>query len=938
MAALDAALAAARAGTGRLVVVDGAAGLGKSTVLAVAREHAGRAGMRVLSASGLELERDFAFGLALRLLEPPLAVLSPPEQDRLLSGPARGAAALFDGRTAGALADGVDHGAALVHALRTLTVRVAAAAGVRTPGAGLLITVDDGHWSDVSSLRLLIHLAGGIAAVPMAIVVSVRPGSPQAPTELLERLRAQPTAVLCQLDPLGEQAAAVLVAESYPQPAPEFITACARASGGNPFYLRELLEAALADGIRADPAGAGEVARLVPAAVLRMVLLRMGPLSGPARALASALAVLGDATPLRRAAALADLDAPTAEQAADALTAAHLTAPGDRLSFTHPLIGTAVHADLPALACSRAHRRAADLLRQEDAPAEVIAAHLLSCRPDGDADVVAFLVTAAGRAAGRGEYAAARRFLNRALAEPPPAPARVGLLVDLALTEAAIGAPDALARVTAVLPQVADAPRRARILQALARLCFSRSDFPGAAEAAEAALAELDPDDPLAAEVLADQLAIAGSQPAPGAETADRIHTILTAARAGRAPTDPGLLAQLAGWQLARGEPADQVRHTAAAALAALTAGPGQDRFYGIATGYAVVTLIQLDEPDLADAPIQAARRRAQDTGSLIGLGFASHWQAMLAYHRGMLADAVRAVDQTLQICRAGWDVCRGWVIPILAHAHLDLGNLDAAIAALHLADDLDDRRPEYAYTLAARGRLALVQGDARAALDDLTAAGAVADRHGITQPTLLAWRSTAALAAAHLGRPDYAAELAHVELDQARRIGARRTLGVALRAAGLVIGGTEGAALLAEAVAVLEHSPATLERARALVDLGAARRRAGQRVASRPALQRGLDVAEHLGAAPLANYAHAELRAAGGRRGQPRQAAGPAALTGTERRVAELAAEGLPTPHIARTLYVSPKTIEWHLGNVYRKLDVHSRHQLAQIIETSQV
>ena len=136
----------------------------------------------------------------------------------------------------------------------------------------------------------------------------------------------------------------------------------------------------------------------------------------------------------------------------------------------------------------------------------------------------------------------------------------------------------------------------------------------------------------------------------------------------------------------------------------------------------------------------------------------------------------------------------------------------------------------------------------------------------------------------------------------------------------------------LRTAVEVLEGSPARLEHARALTDLGAALRRANRRAEARSALQDGLDIAVRCGARPLAERARTELRAAGGRSSDP-AGTGLEQLTASERRVAELAAEGHSNPEIAQALFVTRKTIETHLGHVYRKLDIAGRRRLPQAL-----
>jgi len=131
----------------------------------------------------------------------------------------------------------------------------------------------------------------------------------------------------------------------------------------------------------------------------------------------------------------------------------------------------------------------------------------------------------------------------------------------------------------------------------------------------------------------------------------------------------------------------------------------------------------------------------------------------------------------------------------------------------------------------------------------------------------------------------------------------------------------------LREAVTVLADSPASLEHAGALVDLGAALRRGNHRAEARGALQDGIDRAERCGANVLVQRARTELRAAGGR---PARQRGTPQLTVSERRVAELAADGRSNPEIAQALFVTRKTVETHLGHVYRKLNVRGRQQLS--------
>jgi DNA-binding CsgD family transcriptional regulator len=159
------------------------------------------------------------------------------------------------------------------------------------------------------------------------------------------------------------------------------------------------------------------------------------------------------------------------------------------------------------------------------------------------------------------------------------------------------------------------------------------------------------------------------------------------------------------------------------------------------------------------------------------------------------------------------------------------------------------------------------------------------------------------------------------------------RAIGVALRARGLVEGGEAGRRLLAEAADVLAGSPSRLEHARALVELGAALRRANQRAGARDPLRDGLELAERCGATALAERARTELLATGAR---PRRAlrTGIDALTPSELRVCRMAAGGASNPEIAQALFVTRATVESQLHAAYLKLDISSRRELADLIK----
>jgi DNA-binding CsgD family transcriptional regulator len=231
-----------------------------------------------------------------------------------------------------------------------------------------------------------------------------------------------------------------------------------------------------------------------------------------------------------------------------------------------------------------------------------------------------------------------------------------------------------------------------------------------------------------------------------------------------------------------------------------------------------------------------------------------------------------------------------------------------------------------------ARGRLRVGQGRVAEGLEQFLGVGESLTRAMVTCPSYVPWRSDAALAHLALGDRESAERLAEEELLLAQAFGAPRALGVALRAAGVVAGGDRGASLLREAIDAFERGDARLEVARALADLGAMLRRRNRRTEARELLRAALDAAHRAGARPLAEYAETELRATGAR---PRRVVltGPDSLTASERRIAELASQGLTNRAIAQTLFVTTRTVEGHLTSIFRKLRVDSRGELTDVL-----
>lgn len=912
------AINSAKRGVGGLVVIKGPAGIGKSALLNAAYRSADRAGLRVLRARASDLELEFAFGVVRQLFEGVLAHGGESERAALFQGAAALASPLFDPEPAvvAEVRPAVDLSFTLVHGLYWLTANLAEAGPV-------MVGLDDAHWADGPSLRFLAYLSARCEGLPVLIAVTLRQGEPTGARGLLTALRNEPVATPITPASLTPGAVAAVVRSRLGEHADdEFCAACAHASAGNPFLLRELIAELEAERVEPVATRAAYVDAVRPNSVSRAVLARLARIGGDARTLARAVAVLETAS-VRQAAGLAKIDEQRARRAADQLISAQVLVPADLLTFLHPLLRRAVYESVPPAARADGHRRAGLSLAAEGARGTRVVAHLLRGAAAGDPQVVALLRGAARDALAEGAPRTAASLLRRALSEPPPGELRTEVLAELGQAEALARDPAAAGHLSEALDRSDRPAARVPLACALGEL-LAWNGQPVQAHALltrtiEELGREADPVRRAALETL--RFAIASVDKRLVAQVEPRLAALRElAVMAG--PSGRALLIFDACWRAQREPHSGDWRQL-------LDRGLDGGRFVAEQTAsspmvsYATIVLALADEGPRAQAMLNDIRADARIRGSIHAHLTAMTWGALLALRRGELRHAESDARAALDLARGHellWTA--SWTAAFLGQSLLEQGALEQAERALEQAS-IDEIRGTSAalHALLARGRLRLAQGRRAEGIDDLRAAGAgmIADN-----PSYVPWRSTLALALAP-DDPVQARSLAQAELDRARELGQPRGIGVALRAQGLLEPGARSMATLHEAVHTLRSSPARLELARTLCDLGAAMRRHRQRSAAREPLREGLELAQRCGAEALAELARVELLATGAK-ARRAPLGGPEALTPSERRVAELAAAGLANREIAQALFITTKTVGTHLGHIYQKLDIQGQ------------
>ena len=889
LARVGAALAASADGAGQLVVVEGPAGIGKSSVLDAAIADARARGGRVLAAGAGEFEGELGYGVVRQLFE----AAARGGEDVALAGAAGLARPLLLPRPGDGGAPDV---AALMHGLYWVAANLAE----QRP---LVLCVDDAHWCDAASLSWLLYLARRLEDVAVLLLVAVRSGEPDAQRGVLAALVAQGEAIA--LEPLSEGASAQVVREGWAAD-DELCRACFEVTGGNPFLLRELARALAAQPGAPD---ADRVRGLTPATVARAVVARLGRLAPEAAALARALAVLGGRAEPRELLAFAGVEPEAGSAALDALARGQI-ADGRPVRFVHPLVGAAIDAELAPGRRAHEHARAARVLADAGAAPARVASHLLHAEPAGDAWAAGAL-RAAARSEGSPE--AAVQWLARALAEPPPAAERAGFLHELGAAElrAGLGGERHLAEAVELGAGPLAALDHGDALWATHRYADAVAAFDAAARAADGELAlRIEAHAAAAARLDLGTCALA-------AERLARFDGVPPPSPAGRL-----IAGVLAIDRALAGAPVPAVVALAERMLdgGALPGGHVGAQIPLFATN-ALLWCDRLTDARRLLSEMIAASRAAGSVRSVI---VALCWHGHAAHRAGDLADAAADLATAVELAAEHSPGGTAVTHAMLAEVLVDRGDLDGAERALSPAAPPDEP-PDYVgwnYAFHARGVLRAARLELDGALADFLACGERQERWGARNPSVLAWRSQAAVA----GGP---VELAEEELVLARRFGAPRPIGTALRALARKAGGERRVALLGEAVAVLAESEARLEHARALADLGAALRRANERAAAREPLREALHLATRCGAAPLAARAHGELVATGARARTPVRS-GVDALTPVERQAAALAADGLSNPQIAQALFVSRKTVEKRLSDAYRKLGIGSRGELA--------
>ena len=888
---LDGLLGEARGGRSAVLALVGEAGIGKSTLLDWVASSADS--FLVLRARGIQSEAHVPFAGLFELLRPAL--------DRLDAIPAPQAAAL---ESALALRPGKAENRFAVGAATLSLLAAKAEAGP------LVVLVDDVHWLDGSSADAILFAVRRLLADPIAVVLSAREGEPSLldgadlPTLRLEGLAAEP--------------ATELLRREQPDIGAGALERLLRETGRNPLALVELVR-------ERPPELALDAPPPVVTSVAAAYLQRAETLPArTARALVLAAATdRGEVALFTRAAAALDLETADLEPAEGAKL---LELRDGRLEFCHPLARSAIYGGAEADLRRTAHRALADALPDSDADRRAWHLALAALGPDEAASSA--LDQAAARARERSAYEVASSAFERAALLAVDDVRRGSLLFAAADTAWLGGQADRALSLLDEAERVADSHRiaqlRGEIVLRRGPLHEGRVALVAAAERASVA----NPDDAVAMlaeaafgaffEADAAALRYCGERAAELAARSTNERTTFFA-------------------QLTEG-------------MALVFGGEGERGAAAIREGMATIQrLEQLDDARLlvwaalgplwlreADTGRELSDRAAAAARAESAVGVLPHLlvHVSLAHvSSDRWAEAQAGFDEAVRLAReTGQRIVLAAALARFAGLEARLGHEDSCRAqlaeALAISRELDVALAEI-WSLLALGELELVLGNVAEAVAALEEEQAVVARCGVDDVDLDPAPELVELQL-RLGRPEQAAALAASYSASAAFKGQPWALARAARTRGLVADDDAFEACFVEALELHERTPDVFEQARTLLAYGERLRRAARRTAARERLRAGLAIFEELGAAAWSERARTEL-AASGETARRREAATLDELTPQEVQISLLLAEGKTTREAAAALFLSPKTIEYHLRNAYRKLAIHSRDELRE-------
>ncbi len=920
LAAVERAVRDAQEGSSRALGLLGEAGIGKSALLIAAREQSREGGMLVLEGRGAEHEQDVPFGLVVDALDDHVASLHPRRVESL--GPDLGAVLPAAAEHAGVSPASETSAAERFRYHRALRALIEMLARERP----VTLLLDDLHWADDASIELVLHLLRRPPRSPHLLAFALRPIDP-AP-RLLDAARATPAWTHLQLEPLGREASLELVDDL---PDPDLRERVVRDAGGNPLFLQELTRAARQPGDE------------LPATLLAAVQLEVGTLPRATRMLLDGAAVAGDPFDPELAAEAGGLAPGDALVLLDRLVAADLvraTGGGRAFRFRHPLVRRAVYDAAPPAWRLAAHERAAEALEQRGAAAALRAYHVEQSAKPGDEAAIAVLSEAAAAATDTAPVTAARWYAAAERLLPDGEPLRHAMLLGpRALALASAGrleeSHESLVRVLDLLPRE-PTPQRLALVAACAGL---EGVLGRHAEAKRRLLAALEDAPPDARAALALEMAVGAFWRGDSADMRE------WAEHAAKAAGDDSVLAASAGglgalgalWQ---GDP--DAAYATLDGAAAVYRAADDDAVAARLDVARNLGIMEMHAERFADAEATGARaaeiaRRTRQGHALVPLLIV---RAMALVNLLDLESAVREAEAAEEGARLqGVPHLLQYALWEKAVVHHFRGEaLEAERAGAEFWELLPRLEPSDLTRTGSCSVAALsaAEDPERCIADMLEAAGTRVEEANPTWSTWLLLVLTRAGIAA--GRLEEADDWATRAFDHAAalRLPAGQVRGAMARAEVLLAReqAADAAELALEAVATGDRVGAPRDAVEARLLAGRALTAAGKRPQAVEVLQRAAADATRGCAFQIRDAAAAELRTLGvrlptaGRSGQQRN--GQAALSKREREIAELVAEGRSNKQVAAALFLSDRTVEYHLSAVYKKLGVRSRTQLA--------